>query len=67
MGTPSLGECPGGQEDQPSCAADMKGTTDETGKLGKSFRDRLNVSGNPTSAETKVPMLSTLRWARESI
>ena len=48
-------------------SADTRGTVDETGKPGERSRNRHDVSGNPTRVETLVPMLSTLRWVRESI
>ena len=47
--------------------ADMKGTTDETGKPGKRSRDRRSVSGRPARMEALVPLLSTLRSVKESI
>ena len=48
-------------------SADMKGTTDETCKLGKESRNRRSVSGRPAGMEAVLSMLSTLRWVRESI
>ena len=42
--------------------ADVKNTTDVTGKPGSGSRDRLDNSGNPTKLETWVRIPLTLRW-----
>ena len=39
-------------------SADMKGTTDDTGKPGKRCGDRRSVGGRPTRVETFGPVLS---------
>ena len=80
-GASSLDEWPDGLENPPSdvkaieevagsslvLSADTRGTVNETGKPGQESRNRHGISGNPTRAETFVPMLSTLSWERESI
>ena len=50
-----------------SSVRSARGVVGETGKPVKKARKRHKVSGNITRMEILVSMLSTMRWARESI